>query len=128
MALFTKIETEAIRKELEGKHGNFLITFRNSHGPTALKKLWKELMTELGHAGKCLSWWSGSGTMGILECETDHGLALHGQWALADSTQFVKVLELDDEEVVNMREGFEAGNVTSSAIRVIRIGETGDKD
>jgi len=38
------------------------------------------------------------------------------------------VFKIDDEELTSIREGFESGNVTSSAMRVVRIGETFDKD
>ncbi|MHA2070618.1 MAG: hypothetical protein ACW985_02385, partial [Candidatus Thorarchaeota archaeon] len=77
---------------------------------------------------KCLSWWSSTGTMGLLECETTENKLIYGQWALSDVTQLIGVFEIDDDEIVNIRDGFDAGNVVSSEMRAIRIGETGDKD
>jgi hypothetical protein len=35
---------------------------------------------------------------------------------------------MTDEEIANIRDGFDSGNVTSSVMRAIRIGETGDRD
>jgi limonene-1,2-epoxide hydrolase len=125
MRLFSEPEMETIRRELTGREGNVVITFRNSHGPTRLKKLWTEMLTELAHSGKCLSWWSSSGTVGLLECRSDKNLDIYGQWALADETKLTGVFGVADDELVNIREGFDAGNVTSSVMRVIRIGETG---
>ena len=74
MKLFSDEELDTINKELLGKTGNFLIAFRNKHGPTLLKKLWTEMLEELGHSVKCLSWWSSAGRLGLLECETENGL------------------------------------------------------
>jgi hypothetical protein len=125
MALFSSEELNIINKELLGKTGHFLIAFRNKHGPTLLKKLWIEMMEELGHPVNCLSWWSSSGRMGLLECETANGLSVFGQWALDEKQELLKVMELDEEEVVNIRDGFDAGTVTSSAMRAYRIGESG---
>lgn len=125
MRLFSETETETIRWQLDGRKGNVLITFRNSHGPTRLKRLWKEMLASLGQSGSCLSWWSSSGTIGLLECKTDHNLDIFGQWALGEETKLTGMFEVDDEELVNIREGFDAGNVSSSAMRAIRIGETG---
>jgi len=126
MRLFSEPEMESIRRELKGKEGNVLITFLNSHGPTRLKSLWKEMLAELGHPGKCLSWWTSSGTIGLLECRINQNFSIYGQWALADDTKLKGVFEVADEELVNIRQGFDAGNVTSSAMRLIRIGETGE--
>jgi len=128
MTLFSKSETELIENKTRGQKGNILITFKNSHGPTALGRLWEELLASLGLPGKCVSWWSGSGTLGLLECERAEGTNIYGQWALADSTELMGVFKIDDEELTSIREGFESGNVTSSAMRVVRIGETFDKD
>ncbi|RDE11436.1 MAG: hypothetical protein C4K47_09930 [Candidatus Thorarchaeota archaeon] len=125
MTLFSDSEMGTIRQELNQRKGNVLITFRNSHGPTQLKKLWKEMLESLGHSGRCLSWWSSSGTAGLLECKVGSNLDIFGQWALAEETKLTAVLQVGDDELVNIREGFDAGNVSSSAMRLIRIGETG---
>jgi len=63
--------------------------------------------------------------MGLLECETKTGLHIYGQWTLADKNELLGVFKVDHEEVKNIRNGFDAGNVTSPAMRAIRIGETG---
>ncbi|MFX1260627.1 MAG: hypothetical protein ACFFAZ_00935 [Promethearchaeota archaeon] len=128
MSLFTEREMHSIIEELKDKEGHILITFRNRHGPTKLGKLWDELILQMGYQGKCLSWWSSTGTMGLLECETTENKLIYGQWALGDETQLIGVFEIDDDELTNIREGFDAGNVISSEMRAIRIGETGDKD
>jgi limonene-1,2-epoxide hydrolase len=128
MPLFTDREMHSINEELKDKQGHILITFRNKHGPTKLGKLWDELILQMGHQVKCLSCWSSTGTMGLLECETTDNKLIYGQWALGDETQLIGVFEIDDDELVNIREGFDAGNVISSEMRAIRIGETGDKD
>ncbi|MFX1331160.1 MAG: hypothetical protein ACFE9W_06370 [Promethearchaeota archaeon] len=126
--MFTEREMHSIIEELKDKEGHILITFRNRHGPTKLGKLWDELILQMGYQGKCLSWWSSTGTMGLLECETTENKLIYGQWALGDETQLIGVFEIDDDELTNIREGFDAGNVISSEMRAIRIGETGDKD
>ncbi len=128
MTLFSKSEMELIEGKTRGQRGNILITFKNSHGPTALTRLWQELLSSLGLPGKCVSWWSGSGTVGLLECERTEGANIYGQWALADSTELMGIFQIDDDELTNIREGFESGNVTSSAMRAVRIGETFDRD
>ncbi|MGD9397046.1 MAG: hypothetical protein PVJ05_11505 [Candidatus Thorarchaeota archaeon] len=125
MKLFSDEELEVINKELLGKTGHFLIAFRNKHGPTLLKKLWTEMLEELGHRVKCLSWWSSAGRIGLLECETENGLSVYGQWALHDEQELLNVMELDESELTNIRDGFDAGTVTSSAMRAYRIGESG---
>ncbi len=125
MNLFSDAELKIIKEELHGKKGHFLIAFRNKHGPTLLKKLWTEMLEELGHPVRCLSWWSGAGRIGLLECETENGLSVFGQWVLEDKQELLKVMKLDEEEVVNIRDGFDAGTVTSSAMRALRIGESG---
>ncbi len=125
MKLFSDEELDIINKELLGKTGYFLIAFRNKHGPTLLKKLWTEMLEELGHSVKCLSWWSSAGRLGLLECETDNGLSVFGQWALADKQELLNVMELDEDELDNIRDGFDAGTVTSSAMRAYRIGDSG---
>ncbi len=128
MALFTNDEIETIEREIQGREGHLLITFRNKFGPTKLANLWNDLLSRLGFSGKCLSWWSSSGTIGLLECEIDSSITIYGQWALSDKNELIGVFELEDEDAVNIREGFEAGNVIASEMRAIRIGETGDRD
>jgi hypothetical protein len=125
MKLFSDEELEVIKKKLLGKTGYFLIAFRNKHGPTHLKTLWTKMLEELGHPVKCLSWWSSAGRLGLLECETENGLSIFGQWALDDKQELLNVMELDKDEVGNIRDGFDAGTVTSSAMRAYRIGESG---
>ena len=125
MKLFSEEEIEKIRKTIAGKNGNFLIAFRNKYGPTRLKKLWSELIEELGHPGKCLSWWTSAGTVGLLECDSENDIAFFGQWTLDDNHELLNVMEVSDEELVNIRDGFDAGSVTSDAMRALRIGESG---
>ena len=125
MKLFSEDELERIRKMTEGKKGNFLIAFRNKHGPTRLKQLWTELMEEIGHPGKCLSWWTSAGTIGLLECETENGFSIFGQWALDDNHELLNVMEISNEDLVDIRDGFDSGAVTSDAMRALRIGESG---
>ena len=125
MKLFSDDELATINKELLGKTGYFLIAFRNKHGPTLLKKLWTEMMEELGHSVKCLSWWSSAGRLGLLECETENGLSVFGQWALDDKHELLNIMELEEDELGNIRDGFDAGTVTSSAMRAYRIGDSG---
>jgi hypothetical protein len=128
MELFTKKEVDKIAEGLRGVKGSILITFRNRHGPTKLMELWTGLLSGLGFEGKCLNWWSSSGTMGLIECDIDSNITIYGQWALADENELIGIFEVDNDEVVNIREGFDAGNVVASEMRAIRIGETGDKD
>ena len=125
MKLFSNEELDIINKELLGKTGHFLIAFRNRHGPTLLKKLWTEMLEELGHSVKCLSWWSSAGRLGLLECETENGLSVYGQWALDDKQELLNVIELGEDELSNIRDGFDAVTVTSSAMRAYRIGDSG---
>lgn len=125
MTLFSESETARIKEKLQGRTGNFLITFRNKHGPTRLKALWTEMLGEIDHPVKCLSWWSGSSTIGLLECETKNGLNIYGQWVLDDEHKLLGVMEVDDEELTNIRDGFDAQSVTDPAMRAIRIGESG---
>ncbi len=128
MELFNKDETEKIAEGLKGAQGSVLVTFRNRHGPTKLLELWTDLLYSLGFRGKCLNWWSSSGTLGLVECDVDSSITIYGQWALADKNELIGVFEVDNDDVVNIREGFDAGNVVASEMRAIRIGETGDKD
>ncbi len=128
MELFTKNETKKIAEGLQGAQGSVLVTFRNKHGPTKLLELWTGLLSRLGYSGKCLNWWSSSGTLGLIECDIDSSVTIYGQWALAEKNELIGVFEVDNDDVVNIREGFDAGNVVASEMRAIRIGETGDKD
>jgi len=128
MSLFTPDEMVLIRKEIESKSENILVTFKSNHGPTKLKELWISLLEELGHSTDCLHWWSSSGTLGLLECDIPNGKSFYGQWALSDDTKLIGVFEISDEDLVDIREGYDAGNVVSPEMRAIRIGETGDKD
>ncbi|MGY5876460.1 MAG: hypothetical protein RTU30_12000 [Candidatus Thorarchaeota archaeon] len=128
MTLFEDSEIKQIRQTIESKNGTVLITFRNPYGPTRLEKLWKEILSDMGISINCINWWSSAGTVGLLECETSEGRSIFGQWALSDKTELLGVFEVDDDEIANIRDGFDAGNVTSAAMRVYRIGETGDRD
>ncbi|MHA2433727.1 MAG: hypothetical protein ACXADO_10910 [Candidatus Thorarchaeota archaeon] len=128
MELFTRNEIEKIAEGLQGKKGSILITFRNRHGPTKLMELWTSVLSRFGFKGKCLNWWSSSGTLGLLECDIDSDITIYGQWALADKNELIGIFEIDDEDAVNIRDGFDAGNVIASEMRAIRIGETGDRD
>ncbi len=83
-------------------------------------------MQSLGVNGKCINWWSSSGTLGLIECETSNGRIIFGQWALGDHNELIAIFEVDDDEIVNIKDGFDAGNVSSFAMRAIRIGETGE--
>ena len=105
-----------------------MITFRNKHGPTKLKQVWTEFFERIFTVTKCINWWSSSGSIGLLECEDENGKMILGQWALADEMKLMGIFEVSDEEIVNIRDGFDAGNVSSPAMRAIRIGETGDQD
>ena len=125
MKLFSDSEIETISKFLEGKTGSFLIAFRNRHGPTKLRKLWIELLSDITHPVKCLSWWSSGGNFGLLECETENGLKVYGQWVLDDDHKLLNIMEIDEEDIVNIRDGFDAGIVTSSEMRAMRIGDSG---
>ena len=128
MGLFSISELEKIRKQTDKREGNILVTFRNKYGPTKLKSLWKETLQHLGFSVECISWWSSSGNIGLLECEINEEFHIFGQWALADENELLGIFKMTGEEIVNIREGFDSGNVTSSAMRAIRIGETGDRD
>lgn len=126
--LFSDTEMEKIVDELRGKKGNYLIAFRNRHGPTQLKQLWTEMLEELDHPVHCISWWSSAGTVGLLECETENGLNIYGQWVLDDEHKLLSIIKLTEEDIVNIRTGFDAGVVTSSEMRAIRIGESGGEN
>ena len=128
MTLFSSSELERIREHIDKKEGHVLVTFRNKYGPTKLKSLWSETLQDLGISVECINWWSSSGNIGLLECEMEDGTNIFGQWALADDNALLGVFIVSDEEIPNIRDGFDAGNVTSFAMRAIRIGETGDRD
>ncbi len=125
MKLFSESELETINNHLQGKKGSYVIAFRNKHGPTKLKQLWTEMIEEFAEGVSCLSWWSSGGSIGLLECETKSGLSVYGQWVLDDNHELIAVREVDEEDLVNMRDGFDAGAVVSSEMRAIRIGESG---
>ena len=128
MKLFSDIETETIANELKGKKGSFLIAFRNKHGPTRLKQLWTDMLRNLDHPVSCLSWWSSAGNVELLECETENGLNIYGQWVLDENHKLLSIMEVKEEDIVNIRTGFDAGAVTSSEMRAIRIGESGGEN
>jgi hypothetical protein len=125
MKLFSESERETISNHLQEKKGSYLITFRNKHGPTKLKQLWTEMLEEITEVVSCLSWWSSGGTIGLLECETNIGMNVYGQWVLDDNHELITVREVDEEDLVNIRDGFDAGAVVSSEMRAMRIGESG---
>lgn len=125
MTLFTADEVKKIRSILDTAKKNVMITFRQRFGPTELKEQWEELLHSLDIHNPCLSWWSGSSTMGLLECETPSGINIYGQWALHDSNSVIGIFEIDDEDLTDLRAGYDAQAVTDSAMRAIRIGESG---
>ena len=125
MKLFSDSEQETIHNCLQEKKGSYLITFRNKHGPTKLKQLWTEMLEEVTEIASCISWWSSGGVVGLLECETHSGTNIYGQWVLDDNHELIAIREVDEEDLVNIRDGFDAGSVVSSEMRAMRIGETG---
>lgn len=125
MKLFSESESETITNHLQGKKGSYLITFRNKHGPTKLKQLWTEMLEEIVEVVSCLSWWSSGTNTGLLECETSEGMNIYGQWVLDDNHELIGVRDVDEEDLVNIRDGFDAGVVVSSEMRAMRIGESG---
>ena len=125
MKLFSESEQETISNHLQEKKGSYLITFRNKHGPTKLKQLWIEMLEEIIEVVSCLSWWTSGGNIGLLECETNVGMNIYGQWVLDDKHELIAVREVDEEDLVNIRDGFDAGTVVSSEMRAMRIGESG---
>ncbi len=125
MTLFSNDEIEKIRDIMTRAKKNVMITFRHSFGPTDLKEKWEELLGILGIHNPCVSWWSGASTMGLLECENPDGINVYGQWVLHDTNNVIGVFEIDDEDITNIRAGYDAQSVTDSAMRAIRIGESG---
>ncbi len=116
---------ELVKKGQE-KNCHILVTFRHKYGPTQLKRKWVEFIETLGFEGSnCVSWWTSSGTTGLLECEDDVRMNVYGQWVLDDENKLLGTFEVCDEDILTIRDGFDAGTVTSAAMRAIRIGETG---
>lgn len=126
MKLFSESERETISNHLQEKKGSYLITFRNKHGPTKLKQLWTEMLEDFAEVVSCLSWWSSNGgNIGLLECETVGGMNIYGQWVLDDNQELIAIREVDEEDLINIRDGFDAGSVMSSEMRAMRIGDSG---
>ncbi|MFW9953439.1 MAG: hypothetical protein ACFFD3_02720 [Candidatus Thorarchaeota archaeon] len=125
MTLFSEHETARIKDFVKKTKTNVLITFRQKHGPTELKRQWAELLAELGHSEACISWWSGAGSIGLLECELPRRPNIYGQWALHESNILLGLFEVADEEITDIRSGYDAQSVTDPAMRAIRIGESG---
>ena len=129
MNLFSEEERATILeivKKGEEKECHILITFRHKYGPTQLKRKWVEFIETLGFVGSnCVSWWTSSGTTGLLECEGSEKMNVYGQWVLDDENTLLGTFDVCDEDILTIRDGFDAGAVTSAAMRAIRIGETG---
>jgi hypothetical protein len=83
------------------------------------------MLEEITEVVSCLNWWSSGGNIGLLECETKDGMNIYGQWVLDDKHELIAVRQVDEEDLVNIRDGFDAGTVISSEMRAIRIGESG---
>ncbi len=128
MTLFTELELERIQGFVRESKGHILVTFRNRLGPTRFEKEWKKIVGKMGKVSDCLNWWSSTGTAGMIECEDEHGRMIFGQWALGDETKLLGIFEVTDDDIANIRDGYDAGNVYAPEMRAIRIGETGDKD
>ena len=125
MSLFTPTELQQIIHFVKENGGNILVTFRQKFGPTKLKDYWSELVENFGSSEKCVSWWTSSGTIGLLECDIEDDIHIFGQWVLDDENKLIGLFKVDDDELANIRDGYGAGAVTSSAMRAYRIGETG---
>ncbi|MHA1636915.1 MAG: hypothetical protein ACTSUB_02765 [Candidatus Thorarchaeota archaeon] len=125
MSLFTPTELEQILKFVKENSGNILVTFRHKFGPTKLKELWTEVISQVGSSDACVSWWTSAGSIGLLECEIRDGVHVYGQWVLGDENKLIGIFKVEDDDVLNIRDGFDAGVVTSAAMRAMRIGETG---
>ena len=125
MTLFSNDETERIQNVAKSAKENVLITFRQKYGPTKLKTQWTEFLKNLGFTNPCVSWWSGAGSLGLLECESSTGIGIFGQWVLSDENTLLGVFEIDNEELLNIRSGYDAQSVTDSAMRAMRIGDSG---
>ena len=126
MTLFNDDEIEKLKLGFDEISHNTLVTFRQQFGPTRLQKLWTEVLHKLGVSiEKCVSWWSSTGTMGLLECEKSDGTLVLGQWVLDEKNELLGVFDVSIDEVLDIRDGFDAANVQSAAMRAYRIGETG---
>jgi len=125
MTLFSPDEIEKIRTMLNNSEKNIMITFRHRFGPTELKEKWNALLHLLDVRSSCVSWWSGSSNMGLLECEVPDGISVYGQWVLAESNSIIGIFEISDEDLTDIRAGYDAQSVTDPAMRAIRIGESG---
>ncbi|MFW9848171.1 MAG: hypothetical protein ACFFF4_03470 [Candidatus Thorarchaeota archaeon] len=125
MTLFSDTEKNRIVEALSSAEENVLITFRQKHGPTELKRVWNDFLEEIGLTNSCVSWWSGAGSLGLLECENSDGPNIYGQWVLDDMNHLLGVFHVTNEEVQNIRQGYDAQSVTDPAMRAIRIGESG---
>jgi len=128
MTLFSNEDHQQILNLLNNSTGSILITFRMNIGPSKLEREWKELIKDGKNMVKCIHWWSSSGSIGLIECEFEDGRMILGQWALGEEMQLLGLFEVDDNDIVNIKDGFNAGNVWAPEMRAIRIGETGDKD
>ncbi|MBS3795242.1 MAG: hypothetical protein KGY80_10110 [Candidatus Thorarchaeota archaeon] len=126
MNLFSEDQVRRITDKLNSKKGSVLITFRNPHGPTRLKKLWEKTLSEIGYNVDCINWWSSSGIIGLLECEIEDGSTIYGQWALGDKVELYRVENVSEDDIVSIKDGLGQGNIASSAMRSMRIGETGE--
>jgi hypothetical protein len=125
MTLFSDTEKKRIVDVLQSTKNNVLITFRQKHGPTQLKRVWTDFIQDIGLPDNCVSWWSGAGSLGLLECETSEGPNLYGQWVLDEKNHLLGVFEVTNDELVNIRQGYDAQSVTDSAMRAMRIGDSG---
>lgn len=125
MSLFTPTEMETISNFIKDNVGHILITFRQKFGPTKLKQIWSDFIENMGSSERCVSWWTSAGTVGLLECEIQDGVHVYGQWVLDDENKLIGIFKVEDDEVLNIRDGYDAGVVTSAAMRAYRIGETG---
>ncbi len=126
MTLFSETELQRIKEHISNNGANTLITFRHKFGPTKLMKLWEAHLLSMGLKGKCIHWWSSSGTIGLIECELEDGRVVFGQYALGDHNELLAIITVENDEIANIKDGFDAGNVSSFAMRAIRIGETGE--
>lgn len=125
MSLFSEAEMQRICDFIGDSENSVLVTFRQKYGPTRLKKIWFKSLEGVINEESCISWWSSAGQMGLLECDTQTGTSVYAQWILGDFNELIGLFEIDEDEVVSIREGFDSANVASSAMRALRIGETG---
>jgi hypothetical protein len=125
MTLFSDQELQKIQSIVDKASQNVMITFRQSFGPTKLKEHWYNFLDSISHPSKCVSWWSGASNMGLMECESANGPNIYGQWVLDEVNVLLGVFEIDDEELIDIRAGYDAQSVTDPAMRAMRIGESG---